>query len=249
MPKYSVILLAAGRSSRFNDREKKQFSDLDGRAVWLYSLELFSIREDVAEILIVIDPDDEEVFLRRYQANVVFLSNAKLVMGGKERVDSVQNALTKCSADVDFVAVHDAARPCASREMIQKVFESAARTGAAALACPVTDTLKRVSKDGKCSETVSREGLWATQTPQVFARKLLIDAYARRAKIKEPITDDAQLVEAIGQPVTLVESDPSNIKITSKRDLALAAAILKSRPKPKPEGFAHPFAEDRMWER
>lgn len=248
MASFSVILLAAGKSNRFQDREKKQFADLDGRSVWLHSLELFSVRNDIAQILIVTDPADDELFDRRYRANVVFLSNAKVVKGGKERVDSVQNALAHCSPDAEFVAVHDAARPCVRKELLDKVFQSAVQHGAAALAVPVSDTLKRVDEKQRSIETVSREGLWAIQTPQVFARSLLIDAYTHRGKIKEPITDDAQLVEAIGHPVTLVESDLTNIKITTKRDLSLASAILKSRPKPKGEGFIHPFAEDRMWE-
>lgn len=248
MAKFSVILLAAGKSNRFKDREKKQFADLDGRAVWLHSLEIFSVRDDIEQILIVIDPDDEEVFTRRYRANVVFLSNAKVVKGGKDRVDSVQNALAHCSTDSDFVAVHDSARPCVTRELVDRVFQAAIETGAAALAIPVPDTLKRVNPEGFSTETVSREGLWATQTPQVFARQLLIDAYTHRGKIAGPITDDAQLVESIGHPVAMVESEPTNFKITNKRDIALASAVLKSRPKPKGEGFAHPFADDRMWE-
>jgi 2-C-methyl-D-erythritol 4-phosphate cytidylyltransferase len=247
MPNFGVILLAAGKSNRFKDREKKQFADLDGRAVWLHSLDLFSNRKDVTQILIVTDPEDEELFDRRYRANVAFISNSKIVKGGKERVDSVQNALVHCAADVDLVAVHDAARPCLTKELIDRVFDAAIRTGAAALACPVTDTLKRV-EEGKSIETVSREGLWTIQTPQVFDKKLLGQAYAQRSRIKVPITDDAQLLEAIGHPVNMVESDPTNLKITTKKDLLLAAAVLKSRPKPKPEGFIHPFAEDRMWQ-
>lgn len=247
MPTYSVVLLAAGKSTRFKDREKKQFADLDGRAVWLHSLDHFAVREDVKQILIVVDPEDEELFDRRYRANVAFLNNARTVKGGKERVDSVQNALAHCSPEVDFVAIHDAARPCATREMIAEVFEAAAKTGAAALACPVSDTLKRVDGQGRAVETLPREGLWYTQTPQVFDRKLLLDAYARRTAVAGPITDDAQLVEALGRPVKLVPGDPSNMKIATKKDLVLAAAILKSRPKPKGDGFIHPFAEDKMW--
>jgi 2-C-methyl-D-erythritol 4-phosphate cytidylyltransferase len=246
MANFGVILLAAGKSNRFKDREKKQFADLDGRSVWLHSLDLFSNRKDVAQILIVTDPEDDELFDRRYRANVAFISNAKLVKGGKERVDSVQNALTQCSGEIDLVAVHDTARPCLTKELVDKVFDAATQSGAAALGCPVADTLKRVEK-GQIIETVPREGLWYIQTPQVFDKKLLGQAYAQRSRIQGPITDDAQLVEAIGHPVTMVESDFTNIKITTKKDLLLASAILKSRPKPKPEGFIHPFAEDRMW--
>jgi 2-C-methyl-D-erythritol 4-phosphate cytidylyltransferase len=247
MPLFGVILLTAGKSNRFKDREKKQFADLDGRSVWLHSLDLFSNRNDVAQILIVTDPEDEEVFDRRYRANVAFISNSKMVKGGDERADSVQNALVHIAANVEYVAVHDTARPCLTKDLIDRVFDAVQETKAAALACPVTDTLKRVD-GGKSVETVSRENLWAIQTPQVFEKKLIGQAYAQRSRVTVPITDDAQLVEAIGHPVTMVESDATNIKITTKKDLLLAAAILKSRPKPKPEGFIHPFAEDRMWQ-
>lgn len=247
MPTYAVILLAAGKSSRFKDRDKKPFADLDGRAVWLRSLEQFSIREDVAQILIVISPEDKDLFDRRYRANVAFLSMAKVIMGGAERYDSVQNALIQVQQSIDFVAIHDTARACITAEMIESVFAAAAKSGAAILGVPVADTLKRAAEDRTIDETVSRAGLWAVQTPQVFRRKLILDAYAHRDRVPPPITDDAQLVEHLGERVTLVESDPTNIKITSKQDLILASAILKSRPKPKDKAGLHPFGDDQMW--
>lgn len=247
MAKFAVILLAAGKSSRFKDKEKKVFADLDGRAVWLRSLEIFSVREDVVQILITVAPEDRELFDRRYRANVAFLSHAKVVPGGAERYDSVQKALAHCSPEAEFVAVHDAARPCLTREMVDAVFDKAVETGAAVLGAPMSDSLKRATKDGMIAETVPRAGLWTVQTPQVFTRQLLLDAYAQRDAAQGAITDDAQLVEAIGGKVALVESDATNIKVTTKRDIALAAAILKSRPKPKGEGNLHPFANEDMW--
>lgn len=247
MSKFAAILLAAGQSSRFKDREKKPFADLDGRAVWLRSLELFSVREDVVQILIAVAPEDRELFERRYRANVAFLSNAKVVNGGAERYDSVQNALAACTPEAEFVAVHDTARPCLTSEMLDRVFQKATEVGAAALACRVFDTIKRADSAGMVVETVPRENLWTIQTPQVFRRKLLMDAYANRDKVSGHVTDDCQLVEAIGGQVALVENDATNIKITTKSDISLASAILKSRPKPKdPAGF-HPFADEKMW--
>lgn len=247
MSKYAVILLAAGKSSRFKDKEKKPFADLDGRAVWLRSLELFSIREDVVQILIVVAPEDQELFERRYRSNVAFVSNAKLIDGGAERVDSVQNALAECTSDADFVAVHDTARACLTREMIDAVFGRAAETGAAMLAARVVDTIKRSDSAGTVAETIARDKLWLAQTPQVFHRSLLLDAYARRDEAQGPVTDDAMLVEALGAKIALVESDWTNMKITTNRDLALASAILKSRPKPKGARSLHPFADEKMW--
>ena len=118
-----------------------------------------------------------------------------------------------------FVAVHDAARPCIANEWITSVFEAAEKSGAAILAIPVSSTLKRVANN-TISETVSREGLWEAQTPQVFRRKLLMEAYAKRGGFVA--TDDAQLVERIGQPVTVVPGSPINLKINTREDLRLA---------------------------
>jgi 2-C-methyl-D-erythritol 4-phosphate cytidylyltransferase len=243
MPRFAVILPAAGKSSRFRDREKKVFANLDGRAVWLRSAELFVNRDDVCQCLLVVAPEDQETFRRRYQANLAFL-NIKIVDGGKERFDSVANALAQVVPDADFVAIHDAARPCLTPELVQTVFASAAKTGAAMLAVPVTDTVKQADAKGCVQSTLSRRGLWLAQTPQVFRRDWLVAAYADRARLGPDITDDAQLIEAAGHPVYLVEGSTTNLKITTRGDLYLAEAVLKSRPKPKTPRPIHPFADD-----
>jgi 2-C-methyl-D-erythritol 4-phosphate cytidylyltransferase len=246
MPRFAVILPAAGRSSRFKDKEKKPFANLDGRAVWLRTAELFITRDDVVQTFLVINKDDEELVRRRYAANMAFM-NVQIVLGGNERFDSVANALKKLGPDADFVAVHDVVRPCVTNELIGAVFAKAAETGAALLAVPVADTVKRVDDKGKVLGTLPRQGLWLAQTPQVFRRDWLEAAYAGRAQLKQAVTDDAQLIEAAGHPVVAVEGSPSNLKITTKADLALAEAVLKSRPKPKGTGPIHPFAEEEMW--
>jgi len=247
MARFAVILPAAGKSSRFRDREKKPFTNLDGRPVWLRTAEHFVTRDDVCQCLIVVAPEDQELFRRRYAANMAFL-NIKIANGGKERFDSVANALAMLTAEVEFVAIHDAVRPCVTSAMIDAVFARAAQTGAALLGVPVTDTVKRGNGHQQVQETLSRQDIWLAQTPQVFRRDWLEAAYADRGKLKQPITDDAQLVEAAGHPVHLVIGSASNLKITTKEDVFLAEAILKSRPKPKPSGPAHPFAdEEKMW--
>jgi 2-C-methyl-D-erythritol 4-phosphate cytidylyltransferase len=246
MPRVAVILPAAGKSSRFRDREKKPFATLDGRAVWLRTAEQFVTREDVCQCLIVISPDDMEMFRRRYDANLAFL-NIRIVAGGKERFESVSNALAQVKEEAELVAIHDAVRPCVTKELIDQVFASAARTGAALLGLPVSDTVKRADTQGKVEATVPRQGLWLAQTPQVFRRDWLVDAYARRAALGKDITDDAQMVEAAGHSVYLVTGSSSNIKITTREDLALAQAILQSRPKPKAQRPIHPFADEAQW--
>ncbi len=248
MARFAVILPAAGKSTRFRDKEKKPFATLDGRAVWLRSAELFVTREDVVQCIIVIAKADQETFRRRYGANLAFM-NVQIADGGAERFDSVASALTLLKPEADFVAIHDAVRPCVTEGLVNTVFNKAAEAGAAVLAVPVSDTLKKVDGNQKIESTVSRQGLWLAQTPQVFRRDWLEAAYANRGKVGKDITDDAQLVEAAGHPVLVVEGAATNIKVTSKADLHLAEAVLKSLPKPKPAGPAHPFAEEEMWGR
>jgi 2-C-methyl-D-erythritol 4-phosphate cytidylyltransferase len=246
MSQFAVILPAAGQSSRFRDKEKKPFATLEGRAVWLRTIELFVTRPDVVQNILVIAKVDQETFRRRNAAHMAFM-NVQIADGGAERFDSVANALKLLKPEAEFVAVHDAVRPCLTAAQIDAVFAKAKEKGAALLAVPVSDTLKQVNAQHQVQATMPRQGLWLAQTPQVFRRDWLEEAYAKRGKLGKEITDDAQLLEAAGHPVYVVESAATNIKITTKADLILAEAILKAQPKPKPSGPIHPFAEEEMW--
>lgn len=245
MATLAVILAAAGKSSRFRDKHyKKPFIPLENRAVWLYSAERFLGRNDVKQTILVISPEDRDDFFAKFGANVAILG-IEVVTGGAERSDSIANGLARVRPEIDLVAVHDAARPCLAAEWIDEVVAAAEKSGAAILAIPVTGTLKRVKAGNVIQETVSRENLWEAQTPQVFRRELLEQAYARRTMT--PATDDAELVERLGHPVSIVPGSPINLKITTKDDLRLAAQALKALPKPKVLGPAHPFADENLW--
>lgn len=228
MPKYAVIMPAAGSSERFGGGEKKPFAKLDGRPVFLKTLEAFINREDVCQTLLVVAKEDAERVRTSYGANLAFM-NVRLVEGGARRRDSVMCALREVREDAEYVAVHDAVRPCVTQEMIDAVFAEVVKSGAAILACPVAATLKRASGAGVVEETVPRDALYEAQTPQVFRKDMLLDAYFKLAA-DALVTDDAQVVERAGHPVRLVASDASNLKITVRADLTLASAILKSRP-------------------
>lgn len=244
MAKFAVILPAAGKSTRFQDKHyKKPFAPLDGKPVWLHTAERFINRTDVIQTLLVIAEEDRELFQAKFAANTAILG-VEVVIGGDQRHDSVRNALERVKEQADFVAVHDAARPCVAEAWIDRVFSTAERTGAAILAVPLTNTVKRVGSDKTVEATVPREGLWEAQTPQVFQRQLLIEAYAQTTT---GVTDDAQVVEASGHSVTIVQGSPMNIKITSKEDLRLAQATLKALPRPKLKGPAHPFENNDLW--
>ncbi len=238
--KASVIIPAAGASTRFGGKGKKIFERMKGRPVFIRSVELFVNRDDVCQVLLVVSDDDMTVIKEHYAANLGFMG-VKVVIGGSERTDSVRNALAEVAAEADYVCVHDGVRPCVSQLWIDDVFAEAAKTGAAILAYPVHGTLKKVAGDSGIIEgTTDREGLWEAQTPQVFRKELLLRAYE---SADGAATDDAGLVEALGEPVAVVRGDPRNIKITTRSDLALAAAVVDSLPKPKPKRSARPFDE------
>jgi len=245
MPKFAAILPAAGRSTRFAHKQyKKPFAMLAGRAVWLYAAERFLNRDDTVQVILVISPEDRESFNFKFSANVAVLG-IDVVEGGAERADSVQNALARVRDDIDMVCVHDAARPCLADAWIDRVYQAAEKTDAAILAIPVAGTLKRVTQDMVVEETLSRANLWEAQTPQVFRRELLREAFAKRTD--PAATDEAQLVERLGHKVTIVPGSPINLKITTQEDLRLASHALKALPKPKFNGPAHPFAGDDLW--
>ena len=224
MSRVGVILPAAGGSTRFGGPHKKPFVSLAGRPVWLRAADLFTHRSDVAVVLVVVAPADRDEFAGRF-GHLLVPGRVRLVAGGAERFESVANALAELPADIDVVAVHDAVRPLTPPAVIDAVLRAAAEHGAAVPAVAVADTLKRADA-GRVVETVPRAGLWQAQTPQAFRRDWLTAAYARRASLPGPVTDDAQLVEACGHPVRLVPGSPLGFKITTPDDLALAEAVL-----------------------
>lgn len=244
MAKVAVIIPAAGAGKRFGGDVKKPFAKIDDRPVFIRSIELFVNRPDVCQTILTVSADDYDVVREKFAANIMFMG-IKLVKGGQERYESVAAALEAVDPEADLVCVHDAVRPCVLERWIDDVFAEAGKSGAAILGAPLTGTIKRVSGAGVIDETVTREGLYEAQTPQVFKRELLARAYAERPADHAP-TDDAELVERLGHPVSVVATDRRNLKITQPGDMALAQAILKDltkRPKAQPRG---PF-EEAQW--
>ena len=244
MSKVAVIVVAAGKGERFEGAEKKTFAKINGRPMFLRSIEHFINRDDVCQTILVIAPEDEEHLKEKYGANLGFMG-VQLAVGGSQRPDSVANGLAAVREDAELVAIHDAARPCVTESMIDAVFAEAAKTGAAILAALLPGTVKRASEAGIVDETICRENLWEAQTPQVFKREVILAATDQRSEFQGQPTDDAQLVEATGHPVSLVRSDFTNLKITTKSDITLAGAIIKTRPA-KPKGPLRPF-EEAQW--
>lgn len=228
MAAFCVIIPAAGKAERFGGGEKKTFAKLDGRPVFIRTLEHFINRSDVCQTILAVSPEDADTMKSRYGPNLGFMG-VKLVVGGEQRRDSVAAALAEVDDAAEYVAVHDAVRPCVTAAMIDAVFAEAVKSGAAILATPITGTIKRVSGAYVIEETSPRDGLFEAQTPQVFRKAMLIDAYASLPAGAE-VTDDAEIAERAGHTIAVVVSDATNLKITTKSDMTLANAIVKSRP-------------------
>ena len=223
---YQVILPAAGQGKRMGAGKNKLLLELNGLPVLIHTLRVFEQDEACSGIILAIHPQNEMEFqalLTRYNVSKVI----RLIPGGKERQDSIYNALKSVETD-GIILVHDAARPFIQKEHIYRLTEMAAETGAAILGVPAKDTIKKV-QDGVVVETVERSSLWAVQTPQAFRISLLTEAYKRAEKDHFLGTDDASLVERLNYPVSMVEGDYDNIKLTTPEDLYFAEAILKKR--------------------
>ena len=242
MKNIAVIICAAGAGLRFGGKTKKPFTPIAGRAAFLRSIDFFEKHPEVKQIILCISPDDDEMVKLKWGPNLSFYG-VKLCHGGTERFETVANAIEMVNDDIDLIAVHDSVRCCLQDKWLDAVFAKAAETGAAILACPIVATVKKVT-EGKIIETIDRTGLYEAQTPQVFDADLLRRAYENIGKLdKTTINDDSALVEALGEKVAIIETDSSNIKITRKSDIPVAEAIIKSRPKPKPDGLIGPYVE------
>lgn len=244
MPKFAVIIPAAGAGKRFGGDVKKPFAQIENRPIFIRTIELFVNRPDVCRIMLAVSPDDYDVVREKYAAQIMFM-DIKLVKGGRERYESVNAALQELPDEADFVCVHDAVRPCIFGSWLDRVFEQAASTGGAMLAAPLVGTIKRVEEQ-RVSATIPREGLWEAQTPQVFRKEWMRKAYAERPADFHP-TDDAQLIERLGLPIAVVEADRRNIKITTPGDMTLATTILRDIASQKKRGGPMGAFDEAQW--
>ena len=222
----SAIIVAAGSSQRMGfDKLLALLGDLP---VLAHTLDAFERTLSVDEILLVARAERVGEFeeLVRQQG---FKKVRSVIPGGEQRHDSVRAGLQRLNENATYVAVHDAARPLVTPEQIERVFELARLHGGAALAEPITNTVKRADESGVVTGSISRENLYAMQTPQIFARDLLDKAYAKIGAANLAVTDEVSAVEHLGAKVVLVPNEEWNIKITYPRDLLLAQAVLARR--------------------
>ena len=215
-----VIVVAAGHSRRMGGIDKL-FALLRGRPLLSHLLDGFCASPLVDEVMLVMS--QETLDAGRALAEVSPRRDAiRFCIGGERRQDSVRcglDALPPC----EWVAVHDGARPLASHALLEKGLEAAQETGAAVPVIPLSDTVKMVDADGLVVRTLSRDELWAVQTPQVFHRDLLAEAHRT---VSDSVTDDAAMVERMGRPVRVFPGSPANLKVTRPEDLLVAEALL-----------------------
>lgn len=221
-PQLSIVIVAAGSGTRLGSNIPKQFLQLGKMPVFCWSLETFcSLEKIIKDIVVVVSKDFVELtqeLVKPYAQR----SNIKVVSGGSQRHESVLNGILATERAVEWVAVHDAARPFVTSELVEQLFESALCFGAAVPGVSVQDTIKRVDDAGFIEKNIERHGLWAIQTPQVCKKNDLLCAYEVASKQVVTATDEAGLLELIGVSVHIVQSTPENFKITTPYDFEVA---------------------------
>ena len=219
--KVAAIIVAAGEGERMGGIDK-MFALIHGRPVLAYVLDVFQACKKIDRIIAVMNAKNIEE-CRRLVATETWDKVKDICLGGKKRQDSVLEGL-KRAKEVDWVVIHDGARPLVTVDLIERGLEAAKETGAAAAAIPLTDTIKFIKGDDIVKQTIPRENLRAAQTPQVFRIDVIKNTYKYSGG---EVTDDAALVEKAGYKVKLYEGSYDNIKITRPDDLAIAEVFLK----------------------
>lgn len=225
----AAVLPAAGSSSRMREYGDKLFMEIGGTPV--IALSLLALEKAPGIDAIIIPTREDMIDTIRDICKDYSISKVKAVIpGGATRAESVLNGVLAAGGNYDLIAIHDAARPFVSQEIIEKTISAAAYYNAAAPAVPVKDTIKK-AEGGLVTQTVPRETLFAIQTPQIFDAALISAALQKAVQENLPITDDCSAAEAVGMRVFLTSGDYFNIKLTTPEDLIFAEAIAANRNK------------------
>jgi 2-C-methyl-D-erythritol 4-phosphate cytidylyltransferase len=224
---YNVIIPAAGQGKRMNAGKNKLFIQLADKPVIIHTLSVFEQDASCIGIILVINEKETEVF-KKMLTTYGIKKVQHLIVGGAERQDSVYNGLLTVQNTNALILVHDGARPFITIQKIHELVKATSETGAAVLAVPVKDTIKKVS-NGLVDKTVERSSLWAVQTPQAFHVPLLLAAYKQAIQTSFIGTDEASLVEKMNNPISVVTGDYENIKLTTPEDITYGEYILRNR--------------------
>jgi 2-C-methyl-D-erythritol 4-phosphate cytidylyltransferase len=227
--KIVALILAAGQGRRMGTARKKPYLLLGGKPVVYYTLFEFEQSPLIDEIVLVVGKVEVEYARSSLVDAFQFKKVSTIVAGGLKRQDSVWEGLRAVKSDCEVVMVHDGVRPFISQALLERTCRAMEGCVAAIVAVPVKDTIKSVSPQREVLTTLDRSTLWAIQTPQAFRRDILEKAFRQAIADRFYATDDAALVERLGEPVTVVEGSYDNIKITTPEDLVLGETILIGR--------------------
>ena len=227
--KCTAIILAAGQGKRMKTKVQKQFLMLQGKPLLYYSLACFQKSDEIQEIVVVTGKESIDYCRSEIIEKYGFTKVKSIAEGGKERYDSVYAGLEACSADTDYVFIHDGARPFVTEDIIKRTKEVAVTYQACIAGMPSKDTVKIIDENNMVSATPERSRVWSVQTPQVFLYSLIKEAHdTARSVSMQGITDDTMVVEQYkNTPVHIVEGAYENIKITTPEDILVAEKILE----------------------
>lgn len=225
---YGAVVLAGGSGSRMNTKTAKQYLPLNGKPLIYYALRQFQ-DSAVEKIALVVAEGQQDYCRKEIVERYGFTKVSAIVPGGSERYLSVHAGL-KALDGVDYVLIHDGARPCVDQDILNRTMECVAKEGACVVGMPVKDTIKIVDERQLAQKTPDRRRLWQVQTPQAFSYDLICRAYdAVVASGEQAVTDDAQVLElAFGKTCRLIEGSYRNIKVTTPEDLDIAKIFLKN---------------------
>ena len=229
--KFAAVLPAGGLGKRMGGNIPKQLMQLGNRPVYQYSLETFLKMDEIAEVVMAVPADWKDYFEKEIEAWFSSCKNAekfrtklKIVLGGTERWQSVENGVNALTSSAEYVLVHDVARPFISEKIIRDVFDTLVNKGSCLVAKPAIDTIK-IASDGRVESTIDRRKVWLAQTPQAARIDLLKQLYTRIEK--EPLnftpTDEASILEFFGEPVYIVKGESANDKLTTPEDFEVFA--------------------------
>ena len=227
--KLSVVIPAAGQGKRMKTEKNKQFLMLNDKEILAHTINKFESESVVDEVIIVAREEEIDYCKNKIVDNYDFEKVTKVIAGGATRQESVYNGLQAVKSDSNYVLIHDGARPFITAELINKVITAAEKYDAAAVGVPVKDTIKVINSDNMIINTPDRSKLVAIQTPQIFDKELITEAYQNALADDFVGTDSASLVERINQTVKLVQGSYENIKITTPEDLEFGERILARR--------------------
>ena len=229
--KFAAVLPAGGLGKRMGGNIPKQLMVLGGKPVYRYSLETFLSMDEIAEVVMAVPADWKDHFEKEIfsdNASDEIRAKMKIVVGGAERWQSVENGVNALTSDAEFVLVHDVARPFISKEIILDVCKTLVEKGSCLVAKPAVDTIK-IAKDGCVQQTIDRNTVWMAQTPQAASVALLKKLYGRIAA--EPLnftpTDEASILEYFGESVYIVKGNNLNDKLTTPEDFEIFASRVK----------------------